>query len=56
MTKRTICRICGGTQDPELLWATLEDEGVWGGQGPCGDLHQWVQVPIEADQEQEAAP
>jgi hypothetical protein len=41
------CRVCGDTRHAKIAWAGVSDcypessEPVFGGLGPCGDLHSW---------------
>ena len=38
------CVMCYGTKEPSSSWATKEDQGIWGGTGPCGDMHNFCEV------------
>lgn len=44
------CVMCGDSadltaerrEDGTPIWGLLDEGGIWGGVGPCGDWHRWV--------------
>lgn len=48
--RELVCEVCGDFADysSELgsdgapIWGVRDEGGIWGGCGPCGDIHRWV--------------